>query len=299
MVNYIEYLLGKRLLFRLFAIFAAISIVFYLFDWKFLLAFWILSITIFILRKRTNSKAKNTINFFFVYVVVVFLGIIYGFTTKYYNEELDITSYFELPNIFDRTKTNIYSAEKDGIYHKIMDYIIVADPNCFQSGKPESSGGYENPNRVLLDPNGLGFVQEDIYKDGDKIKEQINYIAPLYIEKLHILYNKKSLAFKQVVQKGDYLSIGYNDSLVIDAISKSRIAVGKTGTSTKILSSILLSEISKLAPTISVKRIENATLSNALEGINNCKDFDILFFMAGQPVDKIKNKCNYSARLNS
>lgn len=225
-------------------------------------------------------------------IIVLFVGIVYNFITKYYNEDLNISSYYDLNrlkllNPFEKANIlNLYSADGSGIYYEIADTISKTHPKYFKKGDPPSSGGYENPNRVLLDPNGLGFVQEDIYINGDKIKEEINYCTPLYMEKLHILYNKNSLPFRNL-KNSPYLSLGCNDSLLKTAISNSRIAVGLQGSATKILSSIVLSAISKDKPSINVSSITTSLLADAMRKIRN-DTFDIVFFMAGQPVDTIQ-----------
>jgi len=240
------------------------------------------------------DKKKSHSSWLFFYLIIVFIGIVYTFTTQYYNEQLNIFSYFDFPCRKDMIQ--IYSAENSGNYRKIMNKITLADSTHFKESKIKSSGGYENSNLVLLDPVGIGFVQEDIYKDGDKIKEQLNYVTPLYMEKLHILYNKNSQYFRDIVkdEQNCYLSIG-NNALLLKAIRNSRIAVGKAGSSTKILSSILLSEISANKPFLDGYNIDNASLDDAIAGIRKYdtikKEFkyDIIFFMAGQPVDSFQN----------
>lgn len=298
MVNYIDYQRARhRFIVVLFMV--IISGLFYIFNFWLALVFLAISIIVimgmrmYILIK--TKKAKNekkpkdreTGGVFFVFVIV-FLAIIFDFTTKYYNEDLDITSYWSWWPIRAHDTVNIYSGEPDGNYYKMMYKVTRYDPSNFKAGRIGSSGGYENPNRVMLDPQGLSFVKEEIYKDDDKIREQIDYAAPLYIEKLHIVYNKKSLPFKNLLayDTTNYLSLGFNDDSLIGAIRKCRIAVGKPGSSTKILSSIVLTEISKKKPAIDVFSIKNASLREALSGIRNGK-FDIIFFIAGQPVDAI------------
>jgi len=243
------------------------------------LLFSIASILIYLFYKKSIA--------IFGITFVLFFGIVYNFITKYYNENLNILSYVNYERLHPLSKServNLYSAERPGNYSAIAESVQRSDTAYFKMGFPESSGGYENPNRVLLDSRGIGFVQEDMYKDEDKIKEQINYVTPLYMEKLHIIYNKKSKPFARI--REEYLSLGYNDEVLRAAIRESRIAVGKTGSATKILSSIVLGEISKTKPSIRVKKITNDSLSGALNGIANSK-YDVVFFMAGQPVGKI------------
>lgn len=295
-VNFIDYQRTNHYV-RVILFMVIISGLFCIINFLVALVFLVLSI-IYIISSRIkgkNNNQKESGGIFFGFVICIFMSFVFDFTTKYYNEDLDITSYWSwLPWPFRSHETvNTFSAEPLGNYHKIMEKVIESDPLYFKHGDFGSAGGYENPNRVMLDPKGLSFVKEDIYKDGDKIKEEIIYVAPLYIEKLHIVYNKKSLPFKNLLAHDttNYLSLGLNDDSLKETIRKCRIAVGKPGSSTKILSSLVLTEISKKKPAIDVLSIKNASLKDALSGIRD-GTFDIMFFIAGQPVDKIKELLN-------
>ncbi len=241
----------------------------------------------------------KTSGFFLLFVTFLYLAVIYEFTTKYYNEELDITSYWDW---WPRKQENIhiYSGEQMGNYKRIADAIVTNDKEKFFIHPPAAStGGYENPNRVMLDPQGIGFVQEDIYKDGDKMKDQINYIVPLYMEKLHILYDKTSDRFNKDMQARypDFgLSLGIRDSVLIDVIRQSSVAAGSISSSTKLISSMILAEIGDLrfGRSLDVYAITNERLSDALNNVGSRgigqSRFDLVFFMAGQSVPEIRRK---------
>ncbi len=232
---------------------------------------------------------------------IISIGVLYTFITKYYNQDLNILSYFNLiRSSKENSQINIYAGEPGGVYYQLADKIVKRHPNLYKIHLPSPSGGAETAISVNNDEKGVGFVQEDIFRDNDQIKSELNYVAPIYMEKLHILYKKK-LRRKNCLKdsimkntdpanyfKNKYLSIGYYNSNLKNYFAGASVASGKVGSASKILSSITLALNSTTPKITNVRKIANDNLDSAIIGLETNK-YDCLFFISGQPNPKIQD----------
>lgn len=119
----------------------------------------------------------------------------------------------------------------------------------------------------------------------------MHYVAPLYLEKLHLLYSKE--AFKQ------YITIDSPDSIpLISTISNestlnffanSRINTAPVGSGTRVIASYLLAEINKqiLGKNLAMRQqIKNT--SGGYKQLENGK-IDIFFSIAGAPLKEVES----------
>lgn len=298
------------------------------FDLKYSIALSILTtILSYILFNRVFQHSKNSRQNLSIPIIVTILLLIVGLTyrliTDYYDRELNIANYFD-SEVFHPNKSNdtynIYAGERSGLYYQIADLIQKDDP-LFRVITPPPVGGTETPNMILQDPKGIGFVQEDILSSDPTIKAQLNLIAPLYMEKLHILYNTQSPAFRSL-SDNKYRSYGQlfycelykmdhiinngtlvynaptisrqkktinrsNSSILLKAFNSAQMATGVVGSATKIASSVYLNAIGFDITHMERKNIHNVPLDSAIQGIRRGK-YDVIFFMAGQPVTAIQ-----------
>jgi len=95
-------------------------------------------------------------------------------------------------------------SSKDYIFfsgNTVGSYYNIAEALKQRNGKSKiklianvsTDGGYSNPIKVLTNKNSFGFVEEDVFPKSDVIRNLINYVTPIYVERMHFLYNKEKI----------------------------------------------------------------------------------------------------------
>lgn len=192
----------------------------------------------------------------------------------------------------EKKDLTFFSGPVEGFYSKIGTAISEEINNSESSMNLEvvrTSGGYENAIKVLSTPHSFGLTQEDTIKKNDFIYEDIQFITPLYLSRMHVLYRDDKI-------KADWKepNIKISSKLNKDSIkffSNARISTGPVGSSTRIFSSYILNHIHNKNDLISDVNNDSKTLSLSFEDsftkLYEGK-IDMVFFFAGAPLEKVK-----------
>jgi hypothetical protein len=161
----------------------------------------------------------------FLFILVIPICI---YLSRFFGEELNIFQYYR---IFPK-EYSFFSGSVGGSYSKIADVLIARKKiNAVKIVRNEpTDGGYSNPIKVLTNENSFGFVEEDVFPKTDVIRNLITYVTPIYLERMHFLYNKDSTNISNPV-----LTLRTNEEL-LRFISNSRISVGVIGGGTNVIS---------------------------------------------------------------
>lgn len=226
--------------------------------------------------------------------LILILGLFFGtafytYTIEFYNPDSNIWQYFRLTS----KNYNFFSGSPGGLYIEIGKLIQskTAENSTINVRNIESLGGSENVIKVLTTPRSFGLVQEETVKENDMIREQLNYVTPLYLERIHIIYRKDK--FEQFSKNFPQLTSSSSDE-VLKFFANSRIAAGPVGSGTRVIASYILSEINKQIndnPRVEVDKQEiiNVSFSKGLSSIKaNEEEIDVLFTIAGAPLKSVK-----------
>lgn len=180
--------------------------------------------------------------------IILLLGILislilYYLIADYYTPLKNVLKYW---NAKDDVYT-FFSGSKGGFYNKIGVELnkLNSTENDFETNNirikvlDSTSGGLDNAIQVLSRKKSFGLIQESTLSSSDELREQINYVSPLYMERMHIIC-KKSL-FKN---KGGSSNVGElsskNSTLTKKLFKGSRISIGEVGSGTRVVSAYLL-----------------------------------------------------------
>ena len=212
---------------------------------------------------------------------------------------------YSFPNLVDfvlptNKQYKFYSGSgKVGFYSKVGMGLADATKPANKKGfgievvNKESNGGSENAIQVLLNRSSFGLVQEDTVKPGDFIRDKVQYVTPLYLERMHILYNttrEGSPAIKPITLSSN------TERAVLEFFANARISSGPVGSGTRELSSYVLSEINRQIAEAGISERQNRVL-NIKSGENfdrivlaneESLAIDILFTVAGAPLPSVR-----------
>ena len=112
----------------------------------------------------------------------------------------------------------------------------------------ESSGGLANATYVMTTPNSFGLVQEDTLPKDDFIRDSIRYVTPLYLERLHIIYDHREYVAwyqKKFGSSGEppspSLGADANMHKAVKAFfQQAKVSTGPVGSASRIFASYLL-----------------------------------------------------------
>ena len=133
-------------------------------------------------------------------VLAVFFGAgIYSYVVDIYDPNKNLLG--QIWRGIRQQRYTFYSGASGGFYIAIGEALeenTRADASIAVVNE-ESSGGLANATSVMTMPNSFGLVQEDTLPKEDFIRDHIRYVTPLYLERLHIIYDHG--AYKDVYQK--------------------------------------------------------------------------------------------------
>ena len=156
----------------------------------------------------------------------------------------------------------------------------------------ESSGGLDNARSVMTMPNSFGLVQEDTLAKEDFIRDHIRYVTPLYLERLHIIYDHG--AYEDVYQKmvgsssdtpRPSLGTSANMHEAVKAFfQQAEVSTGPVGTASRIFASYLL-DVCEIGPIMD----HGLPFAEALDSLMHEDDgIDIVFSIAGAPLASVR-----------
>lgn len=141
-----------------------------------------------------------------------------------------------------------YSGSPGGFYTHIGTTLEeqTRDNRSIKIINVPSAGGAENAINVMTTSNSFGLVQEESVAKDDFMRTEIHYIAPLYMSRLHILYNIES--YNNLVSENadsiPRISAVLNNSTAT-FFARAKINTGPVGSTTRIIASYLMTEINK------------------------------------------------------
>jgi TRAP-type uncharacterized transport system substrate-binding protein len=172
-----------------------------------------------------------------------------------------------------------------------------------------SLGAIENSRKVMTTLNSFGLVQEGTLRENSFMREHLNYVTPLYMERMHIIYDhkefeRKSIEFKKVSGETEEIpeiptlstkSAPYTDHFFMT----SKINKGPVGSGTQVFASYLLDHAG-----YGRMDDQSLTFSQGLtrlkgEKTEENKKVDIIFFIGGAPIDEITQVLDERFRLMS
>ncbi len=218
----------------------------------------------------------------------IFFFLIYHLLINYIDPSLNIVqNFFE---IFSKPEYVFYTGVPTGTYHEIGSEIS-AEKKQLNIELKKTDGGYENAMKVSAGGKVFGIVQEDALVKDDPLRANLNYITPLFVEKLHILFNKKQFENNSILEFSNPKEL--TSPFLLTKLSKptTNIFIGPIGSGTRILSTYVLSMLNK--------QVNENNLSCQYKTHNDNPDsvyaklardqslVDIFFFVGGTPIHKI------------
>jgi len=229
---------------------------------------------------------------------------LYVFIVDFYDPESNVFSSF---NFFPK-KQEFFSGSPGGFYITLgTELANELEKNDYDINLKNkiTAGGHENAINVLVTPNSYGLVQEEIIKKSDFIRERINYIAPLYMSRMHVLYRyDKAETLVENTQNSEFKISSNLNNKTRKFFSQATVSTGPVGSSSRIISSHLLNHINTNLSgrqENESKRIENNlnsvaySIMDGLKGLKN-GDIDVVFLITGSPVESVRKALEYNGK---
>ncbi|MEM9283485.1 MAG: TIR domain-containing protein, partial [Verrucomicrobiota bacterium] len=195
----------------------------------------------------------------------------------------------------------LFSGSEGGFYIKMGEFLQLetreGEEGIVVSNQP-SSGAINNARKVMVTKRSFGFVQEDTLQARDFERNHIRYVTPLYLERLHILYDQD--AYEKFRDEwllnpenriGDYGNPPEKPSLarethpcVKDFFHSAHVSTGPAGSGTQLYSRYLL-DYCGLKPKVTLNRGFSDALSSLGKG--GSEKVDVVFTIAGAPLFKV------------
>ena len=150
-----------------------------------------------------------------------------------------------ITRVFNSPTYDFYSGGEKGVYYTIVSTIqsnLKSEDVSFDLVNRITSGGSENAIKVLTNSGSFGLVQEETIKDDDFIRNELNYITPLYIERMHIVLRTDG-EFSEKFRKDPPVLTANTDPEVLKMFANSIISTGPVGSGSIVISSYILGEI--------------------------------------------------------
>ena len=179
------------------------------------------------------------------------VSFVYNYYVVLYSPDLDL----KLSK--DDREITFYSGDENGFYGIIGGTL---GKNTDGTGglnirNRTTNGGSQNAINVLTNPRSFGIVQEETVRERDFIRDNINYITPLYMERMHILYRQDiyqaavAIANKDPKTNEDAtqpLTIKNRLSpAAIEFFSMAKISTGPVGSGSQVLANYVLNQVNE------------------------------------------------------
>jgi len=194
-------------------------------------------------------------------------------------------------------KYNFYTGRPGGAYYAIGSAINGRLPggkdsvvNC------PTPGGSDNAMKLTIEKNSFGLIQEEIINHDDQLRKNVRLVAPLFLERMHILYRKD--LFKSA---GRTVQLSANsDQCILQCFSDSSINInmGPVGSGTRIIASYVMALIEQQINTRMKKKTPrfiqlNEHFGTSFRKMNAYKEktdssVDILFYLNADPIDNVQ-----------
>src|SRR5687767_4183634 len=89
------------------------------------------------------------------------------------------------------SKYNFFSGQPGGAYYSIGNAINGKFGNEGHSIiNRRTSGGSENGMKLTFEKKSFGLIQEELINHDDQLQKNVRIVAPLFLERMHIVYRK-------------------------------------------------------------------------------------------------------------
>ncbi len=215
-------------------------------------------------------SSKLTRNILLIVALIIAI-IAYYYTVEFYDPNKNFLS--QIWRGIVQESYVFYSGSEGGFYIQIGELLeeVTEKGAGIKVNNKKTSGGFENAINIMNSSSAFGLLQEDTIHEKDFIRNHIRYIAPLYLERMHILYLRKK--FKNMLpvlsQANEKLKVAFSDAVV---------STGPQGSGSKIFASYLLSQCQ-----INLKTELALGFKDALDKLIDGK-IDVVFCIAGAPL---------------
>ncbi|MDF1695879.1 MAG: TAXI family TRAP transporter solute-binding subunit [Saprospiraceae bacterium] len=238
---------------------------------------------------------------------VIFTAL-YLYVVKYYGESFGIFYYktfpIEVPYINPKPEYNFYSGGITGVYNCIGETLQENSNPEFQGfidiNNIRTSGGYENVLKVLGDSHGkaFGLVQEEAYNKDEMVRNELNYITPIYMERLYITYIQPN--GKPDDEINQYQISSNTDKETLRFLAQKRIDIGSPNSGTHIISRYIINQLNSQIATYNlnlkseerldyIKDITNLGSTVTFESFSDHDTDVVLFMISGSPNRKFND----------
>lgn len=228
--------------------------------------------------------------------IILILGIfislsVYYLASDYYKPFKNVLKYWDAK---DEVYT-FFSGSTGGFYNEIgseLNKLNSSSNDLLGSNikikvSDSSSGGLDNAIQVLSKRKSFGLIQESTLSLNDELRSKINYVSPLYMERLHIICKKSLLT--NSVNPGE-LSIK-NKDLTKDLFKDNKVSIGEVGSGTRVIGSYLL-EILDASPSAINSYNQEAGFKALMNG-----EIEVFIVIVGAPMSKysqiLQNNTDY------
>lgn len=202
----------------------------------------------------------------------------------------------------------IFTGQKAGLYYSIGNFLEQQNNSHENEINSENinlhykiindsstNGGFDNVVKVLSNSKSFGIIQETSINKNDDLREQIQYITPLYMERMHVLYNYDEFKKNSTDSEVPVLSSDLHyDTKVF--FQEGNINMGPIGSGSQVISNLLLNELN-----IKCKKTMTEPHDSAKKMMRE-KKINVMFFIGGAPlalVSELLNDTSSDIRLMS
>lgn len=247
----------------------------------------------------TNSSRIITLRDFIIGFSIVMSSIVYTYFMDYYNSDNDFINRMWGILTNQKKSYSFYSdnidADATSIYAKIGKALknhSDRDPDLNVILKGKTGSAYENAFGVMNNKQAFGLIQSDTYLNVPNLRENTIEIAPIYMERLHIICHCDS-SIKKFEELFD--TANYQETLFY---------IGKPGSSSNLMFPLLKSHFngSKPPELDNIDTKANFTeMSLALKNLDDTVDYKnvVVMFMMGynQLIKEVINDSKNQLRL--
>jgi TRAP-type uncharacterized transport system substrate-binding protein len=188
-----------------------------------------------------------------VILITLFFSIAtYYYLVDFYATDFSIFSYLPFRKL---PSYEIYSGNERLTYYLVGDYLAGEFPEVKNT---QTKGGIENAARVLTSQRrSFGLVQEDVLKADDFMKAHLNFASPIYLERIHVIYDKNVFnRYQKGPQDGNIPQISsYTRPELLDFFAHAKISIGPVGSGTKIIASYIMEAVNEQIGALQAERI--------------------------------------------
>jgi TRAP-type uncharacterized transport system substrate-binding protein len=229
---------------------------------------------------EVTSQKPRARHLIFVIAVTVAVAV-FQYVVHVYDPNLDPVG--QIWRGVAKENYKFFTGGEGGFYIRMgraLDDLTSRGQTPIQIQNQPTSGGKQNVQEVVTTPRSFGLVQEDTLQNIGFMSEQVRQVSPLYIERLHILYDRSDV----VSSESDSRPIVLNrkkDKRFVDLLHEQPVSLGPVGSGSRVVAAYLLDHLQIEAP-----NDVGASFGKGLEMLKN-DELSVIFTIAGAPLPGI------------